>query len=151
MRRTALFCLCGAVAGLAAGTLWMPVYTATATLAFVDRVSEPATFDQRRQEFFTAVRAEVLSSESLARHADIRLNENHVCTIRFIFGSPGFTARDARHRHAVYRDCHTARCGYGVARAVAAGDSESSGVDGGEDSGPGRNPVVHGGGDRPHE
>ena len=84
MKLTALLCLCGAVAGSAAGMLWMPRYTATATLAFVDRAAEPATFDQRRQDFFTSVRAEVLSSESLARHADIRLNENHLCTIRFM-------------------------------------------------------------------
>jgi hypothetical protein len=84
MRRTALFCLCGAVAGLAAGVFWRPVYTATASLAFVDRASEPASFDRRRQEFFAEVRAEVLSSEPLARHADIRLNENHVCTMSFM-------------------------------------------------------------------
>jgi hypothetical protein len=83
MRRTALFCLCGTVAGLAAGVFGRPVYTANATLAFVDRASEPGTFDQRRLEFFTAVRNEVLSSEPLARHTDIRLNENHVCTILF--------------------------------------------------------------------
>lgn len=93
MRRTAVLCLCGAVAGLAAGTLWMPRYTATATLTFVDRASEPATFDQQRMEFFTSVRAEVLSSEPLARHADIRLSEDHVCTIQFTSSD----RRDSQH------------------------------------------------------
>jgi hypothetical protein len=83
MRRTTLFCFCGAVAGLAAGVFWKPVYTTTATLTLFDRASEPDTFDQRRREFFTSVRAEVLDSEPLARHADIRLDENQVCTIRF--------------------------------------------------------------------
>jgi hypothetical protein len=56
MRRTALFCLYGTVAGLAAGVFWMPHCTATATLTFVDRALEKETFDQRRMDFFTEVR-----------------------------------------------------------------------------------------------
>ena len=94
MRRTALFCLCGAVAGLAAWVFWMPRYTATATLTFVDRASEPATFDQRRQEFLTTLRAEVLCERP---SADIRLNDVHACTIRF-------TSADRREAHRVTQE-----------------------------------------------
>ena len=94
MRRMTLFCLCGALAGLAVLILWMPRYTATATLAFVDRASEPDTFDQRRQEFFTAVRAEVLRERP---SADIRLNDVHACTIRF-------TSSDRREAHRVTQE-----------------------------------------------
>jgi hypothetical protein len=97
MRRTALFCLCGAAAGLAAAVLWMPRYTATATLAFVDRASEPATFGQRRQEFFTTLRAEVLRERP---SADIRLNETHLCAIRF-------TSSDKREALRVTQDTVT--------------------------------------------